>query len=70
MKKLLLVLLCQVLAVGVNAQTGYRVDGDWPRSLPDNQILGQVSGIAVDDNDTIWVVHRPRTLRALSGIWG
>ena len=34
----------------------------WPKPLPENWILGQVSGIAVDKNDHIWIVHRPATL--------
>jgi DNA-binding beta-propeller fold protein YncE len=34
----------------------------WPKPLPDNWILGQVSGIAVDRADNIWVIHRPATL--------
>ncbi len=34
----------------------------WPKPLPENWILGQVSGIAVDRNDHIWMVHRPATL--------
>src|SRR5271169_6937549 len=34
----------------------------WPKPLPGNWILGQVSGIAVDRNDHIWIVHRPATL--------
>jgi len=34
----------------------------WPKPLPENWILGQVSGIAVAPDDTIWVVHRPATL--------
>jgi DNA-binding beta-propeller fold protein YncE len=34
----------------------------WPKPLPENWILGQVSGIAVDRNDHIWLVHRPSTL--------
>jgi DNA-binding beta-propeller fold protein YncE len=34
----------------------------WPKPLPGNWILGQVSGIAVDRNDHIWIVHRPSTL--------
>ena len=40
----------------------FAVDPYWPKPLPDNWILGQVSGIAVDKNDTIWIVHRPATL--------
>jgi DNA-binding beta-propeller fold protein YncE len=34
----------------------------WPKPLPDNWILGQVAGIAVDRADNIWVIHRPATL--------
>jgi hypothetical protein len=34
----------------------------WPKPLPENWILGQVSGIAVGPDDTIWIVHRPATL--------
>jgi hypothetical protein len=34
----------------------------WPKPLPENWILGQVSGIAVDRQDNIWILHRPATL--------
>src|SRR5262252_11121140 len=35
----------------------------WPKPLPENWILGQVAGIAVDrSNDHIWIIHRPATL--------
>jgi hypothetical protein len=46
------------------AETGPRFAPEpfWPKPLPDNWILGQVSGIAVDRNDHIWIVHRPATL--------
>ncbi len=40
----------------------FAVDPYWPKPLPENWILGQVSGIAVDKNDHIWIVHRPLTL--------
>ena len=42
----------------------FRVDPFWARELPNNWILGQVSGVAVDDRDHVWIVHRPRTLDA------
>lgn len=42
----------------------YQVDPWWPKHLPNNWIVGQVSGIAVDAQDHIWIVHRPRTLTA------
>ena len=34
----------------------------WPKPLPENWILGQVAGIAVDRADNIWIIHRPLTL--------
>jgi len=54
----------------VEAQTGsenpsltdFVVDASWPKTLPNNWILGQVSGIAVDANDHIWIANRPLTL--------
>jgi hypothetical protein len=30
--------------------------------LPENWTLGQVAGIAVDNQDNVWIVHRPRSL--------
>ena len=40
----------------------FKVDPFWPKPLPENWMLGQVSGIAVDKDDRIWIVHRPGTL--------
>jgi hypothetical protein len=40
----------------------FQVEPFWLKPLPHNWILGQVSGIAVDRHDRIWVVHRPSTL--------
>jgi hypothetical protein len=37
----------------------YQVDATWPRELPNNWILGQVGGMAVDRQDHIWVLQRP-----------
>ena len=42
--------------------TDFVVDASWPKTLPNNWILGQVSGIAVDGEDNIWIVNRPLTL--------
>src|SRR5262249_28794979 len=47
-----------------NAVPPFQVDPFWPKPLPNNWILGQVSGIATDRYDRIWVVHRPGTLTA------
>ena len=40
----------------------FQVEPFWPKPLPESWILGQVSGIAVGPDDTIWLVHRPATL--------
>src|SRR5215207_3219033 len=45
-----------------NETPKFQVEPFWPKPLPDNWILGQVSGVAVASDDTIWVVHRPGTL--------
>ena len=44
------------------APTKFEVDPFWPQRLPNNWILGEVAGIAVDKNDHIWIVQRPATL--------
>jgi hypothetical protein len=49
-------------AVADTAVPQFQVDPFWPKPLPNNWILGQVSGIATDRLDRIWVVHRPTTL--------
>jgi hypothetical protein len=41
---------------------GYTVDASWPKPLPNNWILGQVAGLAVDARDHVWIIHRPKTL--------
>jgi DNA-binding beta-propeller fold protein YncE len=40
----------------------FQVDPFWPKPLPNSWILGQVSGIATDKYDRIWVIHRPNSL--------
>src|SRR5262245_46223119 len=40
----------------------FQVDPFWPKPLPNNWILGQVSGIVTDRYDRIWVVHRAASL--------
>ena len=40
----------------------FAVEPFWPKPLPNNWILGQVAGIAVDDADHVWIIQRPRTL--------
>src|SRR5918992_969345 len=70
MKKAVMVPVAALLALGCQQDpvrtfaTGpqFKVDPSWPKPLPSNWMLGQVSGIAVDKDDRIWIVHRPSTL--------
>jgi len=39
----------------------FEVDASWPR-LPNNWVLGQTPGIAVDRRDHVYILHRPRTV--------
>ena len=52
-------------AAAVSGQVpAYEVDASWPRPLPNDWILGQVAGIAIDSQDHVWIIQRPRTLTA------
>ena len=41
----------------------FQVDPTWP-TIPNNWVLGEVTSIAVDPRDHIWVLHRPRSIPA------
>jgi hypothetical protein len=47
---------------GNDAAPRYRVDPAWPAPLPNGWILGQVSGIATDADDHVWLLQRPGSL--------
>jgi autonomous glycyl radical cofactor GrcA len=36
----------------------FQVDPLWPKPLPNHWILGSVTGVAVDRQDHVWIVHR------------
>src|SRR5581483_5466921 len=40
----------------------FEVEQSWPK-MPNNWLMGEVSSVAVDAQDHIWVLHRYRTLR-------
>jgi DNA-binding beta-propeller fold protein YncE len=40
----------------------FQVDPFWPKPLPNNWILGQVAGVAVDKRNHVWIVQRPKSL--------
>src|SRR5262249_47255 len=39
-----------------------KVDPSWPKPLPNNWVIGQIGGIAVDSRDHVWVLQRPRSV--------
>jgi DNA-binding beta-propeller fold protein YncE len=50
-------------AVGTGGEPpSFKVDASWPQPLPNGWILGQVSGVAVDADDHVWVLQRPGSL--------
>ncbi|MCX7282338.1 MAG: hypothetical protein NTX21_12605 [Alphaproteobacteria bacterium] len=61
-------LLLTVLPVlAQNAPPGkphYRADASWPQELPNKWIMGQVGGMAIDAQDHIWVLQRPKSAAA------
>jgi sugar lactone lactonase YvrE len=48
---------------GAGRSPTFQVDPGWP-TIPNNWVLGEVSSIAVDGDDHIWVLHRPRSIPA------
>lgn len=47
-----------------NAQAPvFRADPSWP-SIPNGWILGEVSSVAVDSKDHVWIIQRPNTVPA------
>src|SRR5262249_46448779 len=41
----------------------YEVDAAWPK-IPANMRIGDASSVAIDANDNVWILSRPRTLPA------
>jgi hypothetical protein len=54
-------MLALIVSGKVSAQDPpkFQVDPSWPKELPNNWIMGQVGGMAVDRQDHIWVLQRP-----------
>ena len=59
---LILAFLFGVTAYAQHGVPRFEPDPYWPKPLPNNWMLGQVSGVYVDSHDHIWVTTRPRTL--------
>jgi hypothetical protein len=55
------------VTAGAQDQTAprYRYDPDWPKPLPNKWKLGGVIGLGIDQDDNVWVYHRPTDLTSL-----
>lgn len=40
----------------------FEVDPSWPK-IPNGWVLGQVTSVASDEQDNIWILHRPQTVK-------
>lgn len=40
----------------------FTVDPTWPQTMPDQWIMGAITGVFVDARDHVWVTHLPETL--------
>jgi DNA-binding beta-propeller fold protein YncE len=62
MKRTLPIAVASVALAGValfgQAAPSFQVDPLWPKPLPNHWLLGSVTGVTVDAQDHIWVVHR------------
>src|SRR5215216_5639526 len=54
----LAVFTMRTLVPAGQAAPSFDVDPLWPKPLPNHWLLGSVTGVAVDAQDHIWVVHR------------
>jgi DNA-binding beta-propeller fold protein YncE len=59
----LFALVClTVPAIADEVPPKFEVDAAWPKTLPNNWILGQSAGVAVDAQDNVWIIQRPKTV--------
>src|SRR5262245_44099682 len=40
----------------------FEVEPLWPKPLPNHWVLGSTIGLATDENDHVWIIHRPQTV--------
>ena len=62
MKRALPIAVASLVIAGASlfgqAPPSFQVDPLWPKPLPNHWLLGSVTGVAVDAQDHIWIVHR------------
>lgn len=56
--------LAAVPTVRAQSVPHYKLDPTWPKVLPNNWILANATGLVIDKDDHIWIVHRPRMVAA------
>ncbi len=58
--------VCLLSATVGRAQSppDYKLDPSWPQELPNRWITGNIHGLAVDQDDHVWVLSAPRTVPA------
>ena len=57
--------LLGAVSMGARAETPqFKVDPYWPKPFPNNWTIGEIGGLTVDDQDNVWLIHRPGTLTA------
>ena len=49
---------------GAREAPRFEVDPRWP-DIPDTVTMGEVTSVAVDRNDHVWILHRPETAPAV-----
>jgi len=49
--------------IGEGGLPQFQRDRTWPK-VPSKWRLGSVSAVAIDDQDNVWILHRPRTIPA------
>jgi hypothetical protein len=60
--KLGLGFLAVCVYLGAQTVPKFKYDPNWPKPLPNKWKLGGVTGLAVDKNDSVWVLNRPNDL--------
>lgn len=51
-------MLSNAIAQGGPEAPRFEVDPFWPKPMPNNWVLGQTIGVAVDTQDHVWIIHR------------